>query len=51
MARNNGGRIALLAVLLLSAVIAKAQDDPEFKMEAGAGAGLVAYTGDFTAIC
>ena len=47
MARNNGGRIALLAVLLLSAVIAKAQDDPEFKMEAGAGAGLVAYTGDF----
>ena len=47
MARSNGRRIALLAVLLLSAVIAKAQDDPEFKMEAGAGAGLVAYTGDF----
>ena len=26
---------------------ASAQDDPEYKMEAGAGAGLVAYTGDF----
>ena len=24
-----------------------AQDEPEYKMEAGAGAGLVAYTGDF----
>ena len=47
MARNIGGRITLLAVLLLSAVITKAQDDPEYKMEAGAGAGLVAYTGDF----
>lgn len=47
MARNIGGRITLLAVLLFSAVIAKAQDDPEYKMEAGAGVGLVAYTGDF----
>ena len=47
MARNIGGRITLLAVLLFSAVIAKAQDEPEYKMEAGAGAGLVAYTGDF----
>lgn len=47
MARNIGGRISLLAILLLCAVITKAQDDPEYKMEAGAGAGLVAYTGDF----
>ncbi len=42
MARNIGGRISLLAILLLCAVITKAQDDPEYKMEAGAGAGLVA---------
>ena len=47
MARNIGGRISLLAVLLLFAVSAKAQDEPEYKMEVGAGAGLVAYTGDF----
>ena len=47
MARNIGGRLSLLAILLLSAIIAKAQDEPEYKMEAGAGAGLVAYTGDF----
>lgn len=47
MARNIGGRISLLAILLLCALITKAQDDPEYKMEAGAGAGLVAYTGDF----
>ena len=47
MARNIGGRISLLVALLLWVVIAKAQDDPEYKMEAGAGAGLVAYTGDF----
>ena len=26
---------------------ASAQDEPEYKMEAGAGAGLVTYTGDF----
>ena len=47
MARNIGGRISLLTILLLCALITKAQDDPEYKMEAGAGAGLVAYTGDF----
>ncbi|MBQ8948824.1 MAG: outer membrane beta-barrel protein [Prevotella sp.] len=47
MARSIGGRISLLVALLLWVVIAKAQDDPEYKMEAGAGAGLVAYTGDF----
>ena len=47
MARNIGGRISLLTILLLCAVITKAQDEPEYKMEAGAGAGLVAYTGDF----
>ena len=47
MARNIGGRISLLSILLLCALITKAQDEPEYKMEAGAGAGLVAYTGDF----
>lgn len=47
MARIIGGRISLLTALLFCAVITKAQDEPEYKMEAGAGAGLVAYTGDF----
>ena len=47
MARNIGGRISLLTILLLCAIITKAQDEPEYKMEAGAGAGLVAYVGDF----
>ena len=47
MARNIGGRITLLAALLFCAFTASAQDEPEYKMEMGAGAGLVAYTGDF----
>ncbi|MCR5239745.1 MAG: DUF6089 family protein [Prevotella sp.] len=47
MARNIGRRISLLAILLLCALFTKAQDEPEYKMEAGAGVGLVAYTGDF----
>lgn len=48
MARCAGRiRCLLLAVLLLPTLSAAAQDDPEYRMEVGAGAGLVAYTGDF----
>ena len=47
MARNIGRAISLLAALLLTVSTVKAQDEPEYKMEVGAGAGLVNYTGDF----
>lgn len=33
--------------LLVSAMTLHAQDDPEYKMEIGAGAGLLTYEGDF----
>ena len=39
--------LPLLITFHLSLFTAAAQDEPEYKMEAGAGAGLVAYTGDF----
>ena len=48
MARGFGRTIiGLLAVLLLPVLTAAAQDEPEYRMEIGAGAGLIAYTGDF----
>ena len=37
----------LLMVLLLAPLAAQAQDDPEYRMEIGAGAGLQTYQGDF----
>ena len=37
----------LLTALLLPATTAIAQDEPEYRLELGAGAGLVSYTGDF----
>ena len=41
-------RILLILITChLSLVTTQAQDDPEYKMEIGAGAGMVAYTGDF----
>ncbi len=41
-------RISLLLLcILLSLATAKAQDEPEYRMEIGAGVGLVAYEGDF----
>nr|MBP7471811.1 outer membrane beta-barrel protein [Prevotella sp.] len=41
-------RNALLFIyMILSCVIVKAQDDPEYRMEIGAGAGLVNYLGDY----
>lgn len=41
-------RKGLLSILLLvAAVQTQAQDDVEYRMEAGAGAGLVSYQGDF----
>ena len=41
-------RTLLCYFLLLTAVVAaSAQDDPEYRMEIGAGGGLVNYFGDF----
>lgn len=38
----------LLFILVLTAVtVARAQDDEEYKLEVGAGAGMVSYQGDF----
>ena len=37
----------LLMALLLTPLAAQAQDDPEYRMEIGAGAGLQTYQGDF----
>ena len=37
----------LFAALLHPATTAIAQDEPEYRLELGAGAGLVSYTGDF----
>ena len=41
-------RRILTSILLMAAVMgAKAQDDPEYKMEIGGGVGLVNYLGDY----
>lgn len=40
-------RASLVIALLLAVLSVKAQDDPEYRMEIGAGAGLVTYEGDF----
>ena len=37
----------LFAVLLLTFIPLSAQDDVEYRMEIGAGAGMVSYEGDF----
>ena len=37
----------LLTVFLLPTPYVMAQDEPEYRIEVGAGAGLIAYTGDF----
>ena len=42
--RLRGG---LLAALLLTMLPAVAQDEPEYRLELGAGVGTIAYTGDF----
>ena len=49
MERSVFGKIKalLLAVLFLSALTATAQDEPEYRIEVGAGAGLMTYVGDF----
>lgn len=49
MARGFGRMIRglLLAAFLLPALHVMAQDEPEYRIEVGAGAGLIAYTGDF----
>lgn len=45
---SRGQKILLLLVTFhLTLFTASAQDEPEYKMEIGAGAGLVNYTGDF----
>lgn len=40
-------RTCLVIALLLAVLSVKAQDDPEYRMEIGAGAGFVTYEGDF----
>jgi len=37
----------VLLMLLLSPMGARAQDDPQYRMEIGAGVGMMAYEGDF----
>ena len=39
--------LLMLLMLLLSPQGARAQDDPQYRMEIGAGIGMVAYEGDF----
>ena len=39
-------RIWILTILLLAAHVTMAQDEPEYKMEIGAGTGLASYQGD-----
>ncbi|WP_204814777.1 hypothetical protein, partial [Olsenella uli] len=39
--------ILLIAFFTLVSLGAKAQDDYEYKMEIGVGAGMVSYEGDF----
>lgn len=39
--------VVLIALLLLPLVRVAAQEDPEYRAEIGAGAGLMAYLGDF----
>ena len=40
-------KILFIIFLLASASISRAQDDPEYLMEGGAGFGMVSYEGDF----
>ena len=40
-------RAGLVIAFLLAVLSVKAQDDPEYRMEIGAGVGLVTYEGDF----
>lgn len=42
-------RTFAIVALLLTVIITKAQDQPEYRMEIGAGAGLAAYVGDLNA--
>lgn len=40
-------RVLTVIVIMLTTVAAQAQTDPEYRAEIGAGAGLMAYVGDF----
>ena len=40
-------RNAVVAILLILAVSAKAQTEPEYRLEIGGGVGMVSYQGDF----
>lgn len=40
-------KLLFLIVLVLSAARMSAQDDPQYRMEIGAGVGMVSYEGDF----
>ena len=40
-------RNAVVVILLMLAVSAKAQTEPEYRLEVGGGIGMVSYEGDF----
>ncbi len=40
-------KLLFLIILMLSATRISAQDDPQYRMEIGAGVGMVSYEGDF----
>ena len=40
-------KLLLFVLLLVAVTVARAQDDEEYKLEVGAGAGMVSYEGDF----
>ena len=39
--------VVVIALLLASSLALRAQNDPEYLMEIGAGVGMVSYQGDF----
>lgn len=44
---EQGRLIILLAFLTLGCIAVRAQDDPQYRMEIGAGVGVMTYEGDF----
>ena len=40
-------RLLLIVMMMWTVAVARAQDDPEYRMEVGVGAGLSGYVGDF----
>ena len=42
--------IFMILIMMATAARMSAQDDPQYRMEVGAGVGLVTYEGDFNGI-